>query len=175
MVIGIGGVSNAGKTTLATRLKNELEPLRVCVLCQDDFAKPVSEIPRIRGHVDWETPESIDLAKYYKHILEAQRTHDIVIAEGLFAFCDNHFNKHYDKRIFLTINKKTFWERKSKDLRWGKEPEWYMEHIWQSHFRCGVLKEVNTNTLVLSGEQMVDLNKLLPFLEIEKYMTAAFP
>ena len=173
MVIGIGGVSNAGKTTLATRLKKQLEPLKVKVLCQDDFAKPVAEIPRIRDHVDWETPESIDMVKYCKYILEAERTHEIVIAEGLFAFCDNHFNKHYNKRIFLTINKKVFWERKLKDFRWGKEPEWYMEHIWQSHFRCGVLKEVNTNTLVLSGEQMVDIDKLLPFLEIEKFLTEA--
>ncbi len=171
MVIGIGGVSNAGKTTLASRLKKQLEPLQVKVLCQDDFAKPITEIPRIGGHIDWEIPESIDMVKYYKHILEAQRTNDIVIAEGLFAFCDNHFNRHYDKRIFLTINKKTFWERKSKDFRWGKEPDWYMEHIWQSHFRCGVLKEVNSKTLVVSGENMVDLDKLVPFLEIDKYVT----
>jgi len=171
MVIGIGGVSNAGKTTLATRLAKQLEPLRVKVLCQDDFAKPLAEIPLIRSHMDWETPLSIDLVKYYKHILEANETYDVVIAEGLFAFCDQHLNKHYDKRIFLTISKRVFWERKSKDLRWGKEPEWYMEHIWQSHFKCGVLKEVNPKTLVLSGEHMVDLEQLMPFLEMEKYLT----
>jgi len=56
MVIGIGGVSNAGKTTLATRLAKQLEPHRVKVLCQDDFAKTLAEIPLIRGHMDWETP-----------------------------------------------------------------------------------------------------------------------
>jgi len=171
MVIGIGGVSNAGKTTLASRLQKQLGHLRVKVLCQDDYAKPINDIPRIRGHVDWETPESIDLAKYYKHILEAQRSHDIVIAEGLFAFCDNHFNRHYDKRIFLTINKKTFWERKSKDLRWGREPDWYIEHIWQSHFRCGVIKVVNDKTLVISGDQMVDMDQILDFLKIEEHIS----
>jgi len=169
MVIGIGGVSNAGKTTLANSLKKYLEPLRVIVLCQDDYASPIAEIPSINGHVDWERPESINLAKYYNHIIEAQQHYDIVIAEGLFAFCDEHINSHYEKRIFLTIDKQTFWERKLKDFRWGKEPEWYMEHIWQSHFQCGFLKEINANTLVVSGEQMVDIEKLLNFLEVEKH------
>jgi len=170
MIIGIGGVSNAGKTTLANRLQKKLSPLKICTLCQDDFARPTFEIPRINGHVDWEVPESIDLPKYYRHILKEHEKYDIVIAEGLFAFCDRHINKHYDKKIFLTISKETFWRRKSKDLRWGKEPDWYMEHIWESHFKCGLLKEIDKNTLILSGEESIDLDALLPFLEIEKFI-----
>ena len=66
MIIGIGEVSNAGKTTLATRLKEKLSPLRISVLCQDNFARPTFEIPLINDHVDWEVPESIDLARYYR-------------------------------------------------------------------------------------------------------------
>ncbi len=174
MVIGIGGVSNAGKTTLATRLKEKLSALRISILCQDDFAHPTFEIPRINGHVDWEVPESIDLARYYRHILKGREENDIVIAEGLFAFCDKHIYNHYDKKIFLTIRKETFWRRKSKDLRWGKEPEWYMEHIWESHFKCGMLKEVDENTIILSGEETIDLDKLLPFLETEKFVSQVF-
>ncbi|UBM61621.1 hypothetical protein LA303_09365 [Candidatus Sulfidibacterium hydrothermale] len=169
MIIGIGGVSNAGKTTLANRLKAALNPLRVLILCQDDFARPENEIPRINGHIDWEIPESIDLAKYYRHLLKAKEEYDIVIAEGLFAFCDKHIYSQYDKKIFLTISKQTFWRRKSKDLRWGKEPDWYMEHIWASHFKCGMLQEIDSQTLILSGEETIDLDPLIRFLEIEKY------
>ena len=174
MVIGIGGVSNAGKTTLANRLKEALNPLRITILCQDDFARPTFEIPRINGHVDWEIPESIDLAKYYRHILKAREENDIVIAEGLFAFCDKHIYSQYDKKIFLTISKATFWKRKSKDLRWGKEPDWYMEHIWESHFKCGMLEEVDSETLILSGEETIDLKPLIDFLEIDKFIPKAF-
>ncbi len=174
MVIGIGGVSNAGKTTLATRLKEKLSPMRISVLCQDDFARPIFEIPQINGHVDWEVPESIDLARYYRHILREREAYDIVIAEGLFAFCDKHIYDHYDKKIFLTISKETFWRRKSKDLRWGKEPEWYMEHIWKSHFKCGMLEEVDKNTLFLSGEETIDLDQLLPFLNITSFVSKVF-
>ncbi len=170
MIIGIGGVSNAGKTTLATRLKEKLHPLRVSVLCQDDFARPTAEIPRINGHTDWEIPESIDLARYYRHILKQETAFDIVIAEGLFAFCDKHIYSHYNKKIFLRISKETFWKRKSKDLRWGKEPDWYMEHIWESHFKCGMLNDVDRNTVILSGEEAIDLDRLIPFFELEKFL-----
>ncbi len=173
MVIGIGGVSNAGKTTLATRLKEKLSPMRVSVLCQDDFARPTFEIPNINGHVDWEIPESIDLARYYRQILREREEYDIVIAEGLFAFCDKHIYSRYDKKIFLTISKETFWRRKSKDLRWGKEPDWYMEHIWESHFKCGIMEEMDNSTLVLSGEESIDLEKLLPLLNVNMLTTKA--
>ncbi len=172
MIIGIGGVSNAGKTTLATRLKEKLSALRISVLCQDDFARPTFEIPRINGHVDWEVPESIDLARYYRHILKGREENDIVIAEGLFSFCDKHIYNHYDKKIFLTISKETFWRRKSKDLRWGKEPDWYLEYIWESHFKCGMLQEEDENTIILSGEETIDLDKLLLLLKIEELVTS---
>jgi nicotinamide/nicotinate riboside kinase len=175
MVIGIGGVSNAGKTTLANRLKEKLSPLRITILCQDDFARPPKEIPLINGHTDWEVPESINLAKYYRHILKEREQNDIVIAEGLFAFCDPHIYHQYDKKIFLRISKETFWKRKTKDLRWGKEPDWYIEHIWESHFKCGNLNEVDQNTVILSGETAIDLDRLIPFLELEKHIIKPLP
>ncbi len=99
------------------RPKEKLSPLRISVLCQDDFARPTFEIPRINDHVDWEVPESIDLARYYRHILKGREENDIVIAEGLFSFCDKHIYNHYDKKIFPIISKETFWRRKSKDRR----------------------------------------------------------
>lgn len=171
MIIGIGGVSNAGKTTLAKRLKESLAPLKVKTLCQDDFPNPVNQIPMVQDHVDWEIPQSIDISNYFREVLEASRKYDVVIAEGLFAFCDERIVRHYDKKIFMTISKDTFWERKSKDFRWGKEPEWYMEHIWESHFKCGALHSMDKNTVILSGEEQVDLNQLIPELEFEKYFT----
>lgn len=171
MIIGIGGVSNAGKTTLAKQLKENLPGLNVSILCQDDFPNPVDQIPTIRDHVDWEIPVSIDMNRYRDKVLEAAKNYDVVIAEGLFAFCDENIVKYYDKKIFLTISKETFWERKSKDLRWGKEPEWYMEHIWRSHFNCGSEKTADNNTFVLSAEQPLNVNQLLPELEIEKHFS----
>ena len=169
MIIGIGGVSNAGKTTLAKRLDESLASLNVKIISQDDFPKPEEEIPMIKDHVDWEIPVSIDMSSYFRQILEDAKEYDLVIAEGLFAFCDDRIVRHYDKKIFLTISKETFWTRKSKDLRWGKEPEWYMEHIWDNHFKCGTKHSMDLDTIILSGEKPVDLNLLLSNLEFEKH------
>ncbi len=169
MIIGIGGVSNAGKTTLANRIKESLAPLKVKTLCQDDFANPVDQIPMINDHVDWEIPKSIDMSLYFRQVLEDSKKYDVIIAEGLFAFCDERIVRHYDKKIFITISKETFFKRKSKDFRWGKEPEWYMNHIWESHFKSGTQNTMDKNTLILSGEKPVDLNQLIPELEFEKY------
>lgn len=169
MIIGIGGVSNAGKTTLADRLKESLAPLRVKILSQDNFPKPEEEIPMIRDHVDWEIPESLEMSQYFKQMLEDEKEYDVVIAEGLFAFCDDRIVGRYDKKVFLTISKETFWDRKSKDLRWGKEPEWYMEHIWDSHFKCGTKHSMDSDTIILSGEKPIDLNHLISSLEFEKH------
>ena len=171
MIIGIGGVSNAGKTTLASRLKEQLPNLDVSILSQDDFPNPVEKIPMIKDHVDWEVPQSIDIPGYLRKVLEEEKMHDLVIAEGLFAFCDERIVRHYDKKIFLTISKPTFWERKSNDFRWGKEPEWYMEHIWQSHLKCGTQNVSDKDTLILSGEDPINLEELIPQLEIEKHFS----
>ncbi len=152
-----------------------MAPLTVKTLCQDDFPNPEDQIPMVQDHVDWEIPQSINMSNYFKQVLEASRKYDVVIAEGLFAFCDKRIVRHYDKKIFMTISKETFWDRKSKDFRWGKEPEWYMDHIWESHFKCGSLQSLDKDTVILSGEDPVDLQQLIPELEFEKYLTPSLP
>ena len=47
MIIGIGGVSRAGKSTLAEKLKVHLEKAgkSVDIFCQDEYVKPKISIP----------------------------------------------------------------------------------------------------------------------------------
>ena len=69
MIIAIGGISNAGKSNLAKRLSDHYQNQSSIVLCQDDFANPTNEIPKIKGHTNWEIPESLDFDKFYKKII----------------------------------------------------------------------------------------------------------
>ena len=69
MIIGIGGVSRSGKSTLAAliyRLYTEGGQTAI-VLAQDDFVFPTEQIPKIRNgseeEIDWEIPESIDFQR----------------------------------------------------------------------------------------------------------------
>lgn len=60
LVVGIGGVSLAGKSTLSKRLKNMRSKERIIILDMNDFIFPENEIARIKDEADWETPESVD-------------------------------------------------------------------------------------------------------------------
>lgn len=167
MIIGIGGVSRSGKTMLAKRLARHFRQrgLPVVILHQDDFVFPEEQIPKIREKVDWEHPGSIDFERFRQAILSNAQTHDVVIAEGLMAFYDEGVNALYDKCFFVEISRKTFLERKSQDLRWGREPDWYIEHIWNSFQQYGRPGPFLPEILVVDGEQAVDnWEEVLKFL-----------
>ncbi len=68
VVVGVGGCSSSGKTTVAERLAL-LFP-NSFVLHQDDFYKPDSEIPfdKERGEYDWDCPDAIDFEKFKQSI-----------------------------------------------------------------------------------------------------------
>ena len=89
MIIGIGGISNAGKSKLADRIAKYFNTKSTIILCQDNFANPTKEILKINGHTNWEIPDSINFNKFYNKIVESAKTFDIVIAEGLFVYVAN--------------------------------------------------------------------------------------
>ncbi len=165
MIIGIGGVSTAGKSSLAFQLRKYYSVrAKVKILCQDDFIKTESEIPQIKKHIDWERPESINHEMYFQAIKRECKTNDIVISEGLFTFNDERVSALYDKRIFLMISRETFWERKLADLRWGKEPDWYIEHIWNNYLKFGKIATERENVLRLQSDSKIEINHVIEYL-----------
>lgn len=151
MVIAIGGVSRAGKTTLANRLRNQVIDKSVTILCQDDFVQDLAKIPKIQDRVDWEHPDSIDHEAFREAIIEADKKFDIVIVEGLLVYYDSKTIALYDKKIFVEIDYDTFLYRKERDHRWGIEPAWYIIHIWESFFKYNNI-DFDDSLLVVSGK-----------------------
>lgn len=152
-LILIAGVSRSGKSSLAKRLCAELKNAKH--LDQDEFVKPESEIPTIQDRVDWETPESIDWVKWKEAIDQAKEKHEYVIAEGIFALSDKSLIKKADLTILLSISKEEFLERRRKETRWGEEPEWFIEHVWNSH-----LKYYNPHSTIVDFE-LTEVNSSL--------------
>lgn len=164
MVIGIGGISNSGKSHLAEKLADHFRDRSTIVISQDNFAFPSDKIPHIIDHIDWETPESINFTKFKQTIVEAIRSHDFVIVEGIFAYYDKKINELYDKKLFIEISKETFLDRKIKDTRWGIEPAWYMDHIWTSYIKFGQPKKKLKDIYYLDGNQDIILSDILQYL-----------
>ena len=74
-------------------------------------------------------------------------------------------NKLYDKTIFLKIDKETFLNRKKKDLRWGKEPDWYIEYIWENHLIYGQHTLSKENFLLLNATKNISTIAVANFIK----------
>lgn len=164
MIIGIGGVSMSGKSSLARLIKSKCSQRRISILCQDDFIMPQKDMPMIEGNTDWENPGSIDFDEFIASVLARDIENDVVIAEGLFAFSDQALSNLYDKQIFIKIPKPIFFKRKKLDKRWEIEPEWYIQHIWKSYLKFGKLPENQKNVLKLDGTQLIDIDNLMNYI-----------
>lgn len=154
MIIGIGGCSRSGKTTLAEIIKNHFPENEAIILNQDDYVFPENEIPKINGHTDWECPQSMDFERLKAEIAKAETMFKNVIVEGILVFHDPELNEQFDKKIFIDIDKESFIHFKNMDLRWGKEPEWYVEHIWESFQKYGLPHNLNGYLSVKSSDNI---------------------
>lgn len=160
--IGIGGVSRSGKTFLGQILAQNISN---SVLISQDLYVPVeSSIPEIKGHTDWERPEAIDWQSLKSEMNRAGNTMSTVIVEGLLVFNNKIIYEYFDKTIFITLSEAEFKKRKRKDLRWGKEPEWYIDHIWQSYQKYGQLPLELKNTLIINGEEDFEIEEILSYI-----------
>lgn len=162
MIISIGGISRSGKSFLAIKLKELLEKdgNTVRVLDQDDYVYPEEDIPLIRDHIDWEVPESIDWNRFKDALTEAAEAFDHVIVEGLMVFLNPSIRAIYNKCIFIKLSREEFMHRKQSDLRWGKEPDWYVEHIWDSYIKYGQIPDEMDIDLTLDGERSFDIETI---------------
>ena len=161
MIIGIGGVSRAGKSTLAEKLKVHLEKAgkSVEVFCQDEYVKPKISIPKVQGVPDWERPSTIKWDSLTNDVQKSEA--DVKIVEGLFSFYPASLRVKYNAKLFIEIDKEVFLGRKSKDKRWDEEPEWYAEHVWRSYMKYGQKKGDKSEYLDISGEAQYDPKKIL--------------
>lgn len=161
MIIGIGGVSRAGKSTLAARLQEFFKKngQSADIFCQDEYVKPKISIPKVQGVPDWERPSTIKWDNLTRDVQKSQA--DIQIVEGLFSFYPASLRKMYDTKVFLEISKDTFQRRKTEDKRWDEEPDWYAEHVWRSFLKYGQTKGDKSEYLIMSGEEEVDLMQIV--------------
>lgn len=167
MLIGIGGVSRSGKSTLASELCNLFrgEGKTCMVISQDDFVKPISEIPKIDSEVDWEHPSGFRHETLLKAIDFLRPQFDILIVDGILAFYDSELKEKYTAKLFVEISKEEFMVRKSMDHRWGYVPLWYYEHIWKSFENYGIPDFSKDSYLKVAGNKPYNMKSILNYCE----------
>lgn len=148
-IVGIGGVSRSGKSTLAQRLKKKLATSKVFLLDMDDYVFEEKKVPHIKGHPDWEVPESIDYERILTTINDRASDYEVIIIEGILAFANEALTSRYDVTVLMEISRDTYFERRKQETRWGKDPDWYLEYVWESYKKYGQYPEAD---FILSGE-----------------------
>jgi len=151
--IGIGGVSRAGKTTLSNYIQSLYPRKKTLVISMDEFVHKEENIPKIKDRIDWEDPASVDYQKIKETIEENLPHYDLIITEGILIFYSEEVNKLFNRRIFIDIPKSLFYIRRHSDKRWGEEPKWYIDYVWESYQKYGKLKETFSDTLYIRGNE----------------------
>lgn len=108
------------------------------VLSQDDFVLPEESIPRVKDRTDWEHPDSINWKSWQRAIDSNKEECEYLILEGLFAFQPRAKNTAVTHQYYLSMEKEAFIEERKREQRWGIEPLWFIEHVWESHFIHGI-------------------------------------
>lgn len=163
LLIGIGGVSRSGKSSLALLLREYFKSETVAIVNQDEYIHSAFQMPWVENELDWEDPESLDFQRMYYEIGWLEKNVEILIVEGLFAFYFPELNKRYDKKIMVEINYECFYQRKLRDKHWGEVPDWYIKHIWDSFMKYGLPDQLD-EVLVLNGQDKYELDPIVNYL-----------
>lgn len=153
-LILIAGVSRSGKTSLAERLENALP--KTLLIHLDEFTLEESLLPRIKDRIDWEKPNSIDWPQLKRVYQETKDQFEHILIEGIFAFSDLQFVEDADLTISLKLSKSQFYERRKLETRWGKEPSWFLDHVWQSHLKFENPHSLTPNIVIDEQSSMDD-------------------
>ncbi len=145
ILIGLAGLSGAGKTTLAEHLESQSGVKRFRF---DAYYKDEDQCPKIGSRPHWDLPESLCLDEAYEALVELKKGNDvwqpiysrkenkrvgqniyqpapIIFAEGLMLFSDERIRDLFDLRFWLEVS-----EIEALRRRLLRQPDYDTEYHW---------------------------------------------
>jgi uridine kinase len=144
-VIGIGGGSAAGKTSVAEQLRGLLGPLPVDVINQDRYFRKSDELPRHeapasgRSWPDHNHPDSFDFPRLKQDVAAARNGGEgVVIVEGILVLHDPELREMMDLKLFVdAAPDERIVRRIRRNLAWGydldKICDFYLDSVRYRH------------------------------------------
>ncbi|XP_014464147.1 nicotinamide riboside kinase 1 isoform X1 [Alligator mississippiensis] len=198
LVVGLGGVTNGGKTTLAEKLKKLLP--NCSIIYQDDFFKPESEVEtNERGFKQYDVLDALYIEEMVKSIHawienptsssfstgDSKVTHDnlrsaqeihILIVEGFLLYNYEPLNELWNRRYFLTLPYEECKRRRSTRVYQPADPPGYFDgHVWPMYLKHKrEFEEKMSNIVYLDGTESQEellshmYNDIIQELEIQK-------
>lgn len=177
--MGIGGMTNGGKSTLATKLHQQIP--NSCIIAQDTYFKDDSVVPvDSNGFKQYDVLDAlhmeqmmadVDLWRRDPGYFLKQRCLDhtqtgsevfVLIVEGFLIFNYRPLNSLYDKKYFLEIPYDVCKTRRSSRVYCPPDPSGYFDgHVWPMYLKNRKEMEAMVHDIVfLNGlqekEQLLD-------------------
>lgn len=110
-ILGIGGPSSSGKTSMCLSLSGKLSEFRNEIISLDDYhtsriGNRISEVSGVK-YVDFSNPKYINIQKVMDQITLCSKNSDIVFVEGISALYFPRLRQLYDLMIYLTASPET--------------------------------------------------------------------
>ncbi|KAG8595794.1 hypothetical protein GDO81_001636 [Engystomops pustulosus] len=151
-IVGIGGVTNGGKTTLAHSLQKLLP--NCSLICQDNYFKPEAEVATDdRGFKQYDVLEALEMEAMMSDILSRITQHKgteqpqtsqekcdpsvhFLIIEGFLLYHYKPLDEVFDQRYFLTVPYEECKRRRSTRVYDPPDPPGYFDgHVWPMYIK----------------------------------------
>ncbi|KAM7415985.1 hypothetical protein PAMA_018181 [Pampus argenteus] len=157
LVVGVGGTTNGGKTTLSKSLHEQIP--NSCIIAQDSFFKDDSVVPvDSNGFKQYDMLDALLMDKMMSEIESWQRDPEsflrgrgltsehttpsvdeevfVLIVEGFLIFNYRPLNELFDKRYFMEIPYDVCKMRRSSRVYTPPDPPGYFDgHVWPMYLK----------------------------------------
>lgn len=176
VIVGIGGITNAGKSTLATRLQQQIP--NSCLIAQDAYFKDDSVVPvdsigfkqydvLDALHMDqmtndinsWRRDPELFLRKRGLRPMQTSLSNStevfVLIVEGFLIFNYRPLNDLYNKKYFMEIPYDICKTRRSSRVYSPPDPPGYFDgHVWPMYLKNRrEMEAMVSNIVFLDGLQ----------------------
>jgi nicotinamide/nicotinate riboside kinase len=145
IVIGIGGISRTGKSTLTNNLKKKLNIINTFHI-DNYIISPIKKYDEnIKDYIeDWEDPICYNLNKFYEDLKEYKINSinnfindnnelNYIIAEGFLLYNKKEITELIDIKINYIIDKEIARYRRKSTKYYGSD-YYFNEYIWKCYF-----------------------------------------
>jgi len=161
LVIGIGGGTASGKSTLAAAIAQRLESLTVEVIGQDRFFKPAAELPpyasptRREPWPDYNRPDSLRTEEMFTYCRSLGGM-DVLILEGILALYYPELRELMDIKCYVAANDdERIVRRIRRNLKAGMDLDdicdYYLESVRFQHDRFNAPTERHADLVIPGG------------------------
>lgn len=165
-IIGIGGVTNGGKTTLCSSLREKFP--EASALHMDDYYWPDDDPHQIRmeeyDYVDYERLGSVDMERLVCDVKEwvsrvttvqskASAHPPILLIDGIMIYSQRDLRSLFHRKYFFTLTKAECWERRRVRVYEPPDPDGYFKHVWSSYEKFEAESKQFNDIVYLDGSK----------------------